>query len=137
MAGIGRRAVIFGVIAALGATPAAADKLRVNKRDCQSIIRHNPQGAEYKPGVDAHGRPVKPADVGGGSPITLPKEITIDIGIDLAEKYGLGAGGKYTGEAVVGKVTVKNGRAYWNGKPLDQSEENAIAEACRRQYGTK
>lgn len=136
MASIGR-AVVIGVIAALAATQAAADGLRVSKRDCQNVIRHNPRGAEYKPGLDAHGRSVKPADLGGGSPIKLPDEISIDIGIDLEEKYGLGAGGKYTGEAVIGKVTVKNGQAYWNGKPLDQSEQNAIAEACRRQYGTK
>ena len=88
----------------------------------------------YKPGVDVYGRRVAPADLGGGSPIKLPKEITIDIGIDLEEKYGLGAGGTYTGTADIGKVKVKDGRVTFNGQPLGDQEQQAIAEACRKTY---
>lgn len=136
MAWLGRAAVI-GFTVAFGAAPAAADQVRVSKRDCQNLVRHQAASAEYKPGVDAHGRRVAPADVGGGSSIKVPTEITIDIGIDLAEKYGLGAGGKYSGEAAIGKVSVKGDQVYWNGTPLGDGERNAIAAACRRQYGNK
>ena len=71
---------------------------------------------------------------GGGSPIKLPKEITIDIGIDLEEKYGLGAGGDYTGTANIGKVKVKIGRVTFNGQPLGNREQQAITAACRESY---
>ena len=91
-------------------------------------------GMSDKPGVDVRGRRVVPADRGGGSPIKLPKEITIDIGIDLEEKYGLGAGGDYTGTAKVGKVTVKNGQVTFNGQPLGNQEQQAITAACRNSY---
>ncbi len=91
-------------------------------------------GMSDKPGVDVRGRRVVPADLGGGSPIKLPKEITIDIGIDLEEKYGLGAGGDYTGTAKVGKVTVKNGQVTFNGQPLGNQEQQAITAACRNSY---
>ena len=62
---------------------------------------------------------------------------SLDIGIDLDEKYGLGSGGKYTGTAKIGKVTVKRGQVYWNGQPLGNQEQGAIAAACRRMYGNK
>ena len=121
---------------ALGPAAVALSQVSVSKTDCQKLVRHTPApDVAYKPGVDVYGRKVAPADVGGPSPIQLPKAITIDIGIDLAEKYGLGAGGKYTGEGSVGKVTVRGGRVYWNGQPLDPGGQAAIADACRRIYG--
>ena len=114
----------------------AESQIKVSKKDCKRIVRHSlSASAEYKPGVDARGRRVAPADLGGGSQIQLPKEITIDIGIDLDEKYGLGAGGKYTGLATLGQVKVRGGNVYWNGKRLGGAEQSGIAEACRKMYG--
>ena len=77
---------------------------------------------------------VAPADLGGGSTLKLPMEITIDIEIDLEEKYGLGAGGDYTGTAYIGEVKVKGGRVTFNGQPLGNPEQQAIAAACRETY---
>jgi hypothetical protein len=106
----------------------------VSQKDCAAFTSHTPApGVQYEPGRDARGRTVAPADLPGAPGFALPETIRIDLGIDLAEKYGLGAGGRYTGEGVVGTVTVRNGRAYLNGQPLDAAERNAIADACRRQ----
>jgi hypothetical protein len=121
--------------AALAAS-AKGSSVKLSRSECADITKHQ-SSAEYKPGTDARGKKVKEADLPGGSPIKLPETITIDIGFDLDKKYGLGSGGKYTGESVVGKVTVKGDKVYWDGKPLDQRDQAAIAEACRQTYGTK
>ena len=128
-------AVLAGIIFAAATDVRAAGKLTVSKKDCAGIVAHAPSAdVAYKPGTDVHGRKVTPADLGGGSPLKLPKEITIDIGIDLEEKYGLGAGGDYTGTANVGKVKVKNGQITFNGQPLGNQEQQAISAACRDTY---
>jgi hypothetical protein len=132
-------AAILSLLApAAGALAASAkgSSVKVTRSECRSIAKHQ-SSAEYKPGTDARGKKVKEADLPGGSPIKLPETISIDIGIDLDKKYGLGSGGKYTGEGTVGKVTVKGDKVYWDGKPLDQRDQAAIAEACRQTYGTK
>ena len=131
-------ALVLAFSASLLAAPAVGqDKVQVTKRDCKNVLKRQMKSAEYKPGVDARGRKVKSADLGGASPIKLPEEITIDIGIDLEEKYGLGAAGKYTGTAKIGQVKVRNSQVFWNGQPLGNQEQSAIAEACRRMYGKK
>ena len=89
------------------------------------------------PGVDARGKKVAGANVAGGSPIKLPKDITFDYGIDMDEKYGLGSSGTSTGESVMGKVTVRGGKVYWNGEPMDGGDQGAISAECARVYGKK
>lgn len=117
---------------------AKGSAVKVSKAECSRIVAHTPApDVAYKPGVDARGRKVAPADAYGANPITIPDEITIDIGIDLEKKYGLGAGGKFTGEGTVGKVVVKGGRVFWNDKALDQNDQSALAEACRKAYGKR
>lgn len=118
------------------AADAKGSSVKVSKSECRRIVKHE-STADYKPGVDARGKKVKGADLPGGSPIKLPETISIDIGFDLDKKYGLGSGGKYTGESVVGKVTVKGDKVFFNGQPLDQRDQAAIAEACRKTYGPK
>ena len=124
---------------AAGAVLAASAKgssVKVSRSECKGFVKHQ-SSAEYKPGTDARGKKVKEADLPGGSPIKLPETISIDIGIDLDKKYGLGSGGKYTGEGVIGKVTVKGDKVFFNDQPLDQRDRAAIAEACQKAYGTK
>ena len=107
-------------------------QLTVTKRDCKRVTKHLPApDVAYRPGSGVRGKKFAPADLGGASPIKIPDEISIDIGIDLEEKYGLVAGGKYTGEAIIGKVTVKKGRVYFNGQPLTGPDQAVLAKACR------
>jgi hypothetical protein len=129
------------LIAAIGLgsaapTPADTTKLVVSRKDCARLTKHIPRAdVEYKAGVDVRGKKVKPADLPGGNPIKMPEQITIDIGFDLADKFGLGTGGKYEGKGYVGKVTVKGDKVYWNDQPLDQRDQQVIADACRKTYG--
>jgi hypothetical protein len=133
-------ALATGLLAAAGAlaqgAPAQGSSVKVSKAECRRIVAHAPApDVAYKPGVDARGRKVAPADAYGANPIALPDEITIDIGFNLAEKYGLGTGGKYKGEGYVGKVTVRGDKVYWNNVPLDGADQSALVEACRKAYG--
>lgn len=130
------------VFSALALSAAMAEettsKLTVSREDCRRIVKHLPApDVAYKPGFDAHGRKVVPADLGGGSTWQPPETITIDIAINLAEKYGIGAGGKFKGEAKIATVTVntKTGEVMLDDKPAGDAVETAIAKACREAYG--
>lgn len=116
-----------------------ASTLTLNKKECQSVIQHTPApDVAYKPGTDVYGRKVAPADAPGStSPIKIPDEVNIDIGFNLKDKYGLGSTGAFTGESVIGKVTVKGGRVYYDGKPLDNNDQQSVAAACRNTYAPK
>ena len=136
---LGMLAVACLLVPMLGAGPALADTtLKVSKRDCNRLVQHQPSAdVAYKAGVDVRGKKVKTADADGTVKLDLPEEITIPITFDIAEKYGVGTAGKFAGESVVGKVTVKGGRTYWNGKPLDNEDQAAIAAACQKVYGKR
>ena len=129
--------LVVGCVLAGAVAPAIGDEITVSRKDCKRVTRYAPSADfAYTPGVDARGRKVAPADVGGGSRIKIPDEISISIGIDLDEKYGLGAGRKYTGEATIGTVKVRGGRVYYDGKPIDEGDQAAIAAACKKAYGS-
>ena len=131
---------ILGFVVGFGAvvTAWAQSQVTITRQDCATVVKHVPApNVTYQPGRDVRGRPVAPADLGGGNQIELPREINIDIGFNLADKYGLGAGGVYKGESVLGRVTVRDDRIFFNGKPLDERDRHAIAEACRKVYGTR
>lgn len=121
----------------------ADDQLIITKKDCLRLIRHQAApDVAYKPGVDVHGRKVAGANLGGDSPIQIPKEIAIDIGADLNEKYGIGldASGDKRYSAVTQalgkvKVDVLSGKVTWNDKPLDSGDTDAVRAACREKYG--
>ncbi len=71
---------------AQGADPVAAEppKVRITKKDCKRIIRHQPSAdVAYKPGIDVRGNPVAAADVGGGFTIPIPDVFEFNITKDL------------------------------------------------------
>ena len=112
---------------------AAGAKATISSRDCKRLVgRSAAVGAEYKPGVDVRGRKVAGADLGGGSPIKLPKEFTIPIGVDFAKRFGTGdSGNKFTSETTIGKVTVRGSKVYYNGKPIGGTAQAELAETCK------
>lgn len=114
--------------------PAQAAKITVTEAQCAGVVAHTPDASvAYRPGVTATGAPVAPANLPGSSfTVTPPKKITIDIDIDLQERFGVPANSAlYDGDAKIGKVTVENGKAFFNGQPLATGSQNAIAEACK------
>lgn len=137
--------VSFMAVLLVSSPLSAGDKVAVSRTDCSRLIAHQPGAdVDYKPGVDVRGRKVAPADLAGSQPdIRLPDQIVIDIGFDLSKRFGIPdtqAGPNanlYAGTGSVGKVTVdpRTGKASFNGQSLTSPEQEALAEACRRQAG--
>ena len=148
----------FILIAALGAAVGvqAADStvVALSKQACARLVQHVPaDDVTYKPGVDVRGKPVVPADLGGGPAIVLPDEINIQIGIDLADRLALrearrptpGVPGPtapirrvlpFEGKAALGELTIKGNDAFWNGTRIAPQDEILLAEACRKSLET-
>lgn len=110
--------------------------VEISEKECRKLIKiQMMNSADYIPGVDAHGRKVKGADLHPSHQMQLPKEITFDLGIDLADKYDL-PDGVYA-KSNLGKVTVKGRNTYWNGKKLDGQDNQAVFQECMKQYPEK
>lgn len=87
--------------------------------------------AGYRPGVDVNGDAVAPADLASGAPPALGI-FPIEIGADLQQRYGIPANSPLRlGKAVVGLVTLRDGRAYFNGEPIGDNERDMLLAACR------
>ncbi|MGB0631529.1 MAG: hypothetical protein ACPGRZ_12630 [Alphaproteobacteria bacterium] len=128
-----RYVIAFCVLAWL-LDPAHAATVTVTRDDCRHIVAHSADASvAYKPGVDVNGRPVAPADLGGGFAVKPPETFSMDINIDLQERFGLPANkGQYMGEIKAGKVEIrKDGRAFYHGQELATGAQNEIARACR------
>jgi hypothetical protein len=142
-----------GVASSCFALTVQAEAVRVSTRDCTTLVQHVPaDDVTYKPGVDVRGKAVAPADLGGGYNVPIPEEITLSIGIDLADRLalrdarkqtnppGLPAGSAtapvrkvlpYEGLAPIGTLSVKGNDVFWNGERIGQQEELQLTEACR------
>lgn len=85
--------------------------------------------ANYRPGVDVHGRPVAPADLPGSNSAAPP--VATDLLLNNRRNMPPGSG--LRGESYAGTVTVDGqGRALLNGQPLDGAGGSEILELCRR-----
>jgi hypothetical protein len=85
--------------------------------------------ADYKPGVDANGGAVAPADLPSTPPTPNVDNFPIEINQHLARRFNLPPGG--TAKAVLGYVTIRDNQAYFNGQRLNADQTSALAEACR------
>lgn len=146
---------LVGILFVPGVAFAQSQALTISASDCQRIVSHKPNAdVEYKPGVDVHGKPVAPADVGGGYGMTLPESIDIQIGIDLADRLALRdnrnasrSGGKsqeplrkvmpFAGYAPLGTLSVRGNDLYWNDQRLQPQDEALLASACRQGFSAK
>jgi len=126
---------LFALTALSGVAQSADPQAKVSKRDCQRLVKHTARAdVNYKAGVDVRGKKVKSADL-NRSTIDVPKEISIDLGMDFAGKYGIGSG--YDATPTVGtiKYDLASGGLTFNGKPLDDGDARAVERACTKQYG--
>lgn len=115
-----------------GTTSVTVDARACRKIGQQAAHRQAP-GVEYRPGVDVRGKPVAPADIGGGYGIELPEEITIPITVNLDGAWrDRAAAGTVTAETLLGVVTIRDGMAFWNGQAIDAEAQADLREACRR-----
>ncbi len=127
---IGSIALVLSVVA--WAVPASAE-IAISRKDCQRLVNHQPApDVTYQPGVDVHGRPVVPADLGGGQQIQLPDVIYIPIEVLIQDKFGIPANSVlYDATALVGVVSVRGNRVYFEDQELTDPEIAALEQACR------
>jgi hypothetical protein len=121
-----------GVI--LVAAPAMAHKVTISGADCRRLVQHQPApDVAYKPGVDARGRKVAPADLNAAPQIRVPETITFDAAADL-RRFGIPATSPlFQPNVHVGRVDVRqDGRVFFNGERLGDPEIAALEELCRR-----
>lgn len=101
---------------------------------CRAMVRHQPApDVAYKPGVDAKGRPVAPADLpGSAGAMAATSPIDIPLTIDLARRMGVKLpGGGLPTETVIGRMTLDGGRLLLNGQPLGGASEAELIALCR------
>lgn len=135
----------FAMTIFLAAQPAHAAELRVDSAACRYVVRHVPDAdVTYKPGVDINGKKIVPADLNPSPVNNLQDTVSIKLTNDAAKLFGLkapemdvkGADGNVAKtpmvatETEIGYVTLKNGRAFLNGKPLDSVAESSLAVLC-------
>ena len=127
---IGSIALVLATVA--WAAPASAE-IAISRKDCSRLVNHQPApDVTYQPGVDVHGRPVVPADLGGGQQIQLPDVIYIPIEVLVQDKYGIPANSVlYDATALVGVVSVRGNRVYFEDQELTDPEVAALEQACR------
>lgn len=119
--------------------PAGAETVVITSADCSTLTTHVPMpGVDYVPGVDVQGKSVAPADLPGGAEIKPPTFVHIPITIDLAARFGIPATSDlFKAEAYAGsaRVSLKDGRAWFNGKPLGSEEQHALSRLCMQAPG--
>jgi hypothetical protein len=114
---------------------AGAQTVSVTRDDCAQLVAHVPgQDVAYQPGLDAYGRKVLPADLGGGIQIKAPTEFSIPITMDLQKSLGIPVDpSKFqTQNFTVGTVKFKNGRAYFNDQPLQSEQAAKLSALCQK-----
>ena len=126
--------LVISIIYAAAAT--RAETVVVTAADCAALAQHVPDAdVSYKPGTDADGKPVAPADLGGGIRIETPATFEIPITVDLRQKLGIPPDPTQfqTDQFTVGTVTYRDGQAFFNGQPLQDEESARLSELCQRQ----
>lgn len=129
------------------ANTAIAAEIRMHKGDCQWVRRHQASAdVEYKPGVDVEGREVAGADLNPSPLNDIQDHIRIKLTNDAAKVFGLSVptltrnGQKVPmvdTETEIGYITIKNNRAYLNGKPLDSDAQSQLVVLCDHEKGAK
>ncbi|CAO3429860.1 hypothetical protein [Azospirillum doebereinerae] len=116
----------------IAAPPAVAQgRPAVDFSACQTLTRHRPAAdVEYKPGVDARGRPVAPADLPGSAPAVPLDRFDIPVSGDLARVMGLNVPGRDS-NVQVGWLTLDEGRLFFNGQPVGGPAEAELYTYCR------
>lgn len=131
-----RALVLFVAILvhAIGPSRAAERTIAVARSDCRLAIEHAAAAdVDFEPGVDVHGRPVVPADI-ERSGIALPDIVSVFVSAEVRDAFELGDDSPLLSfDAGIGIVEydLSSGRLLFNGVPLSERDEQALAALCR------
>ncbi len=120
------------LVAAIPASAADAI-LRMTQADCKRLVAHRPApDVAYQPGIDVRGHAVAPAEPEGDISIQPSENLLIPIELDLFERLGSGPGHPAVeARVLIGTIELRDGRAYFNGRPLEDAGEAELAAKCR------
>jgi len=112
---------------------AHAENITITGDACANAVAATPApNVEYKPGVDAAGNVVAPADLAGSNAMPWPQDITIPLQMNLQNTLHLPASSALTApQAVVGTVQYKDGQLTFNGQPISDDARADIQAACQ------
>ncbi len=117
----------------LAASPVlAADKIpAVDPVLCQYMISHVPdEGVEYKPGVDAEGKPVVAAETDDVPEVSMPEKTEFVLTVDLAKHLHMNVPEGLAGEARLGTIAIDEGEVMFNGAPLSGEAAHELKAIC-------
>lgn len=129
------------LLVSVGPALAQSSQGEVDPRLCQALgVNHRPApDVEYVPGFDVRGRSVAPADLPGsyGAARQPLDRFEIPVTLDFARRMGFSAGrsaaaAKVPGATEVGRLVIDGGRVTFNGQPVGDSSQAALAAACGR-----
>ena len=130
-----RMRYLLGLAMFAWAPAAGAQSVSISGADCSRLlVAHVPApDVAYKPGVDAQGRAVAPADLNPAPAIRVPETIVFDIAADL-RRFGVpNTSPLFQPHLGLGSVQVeRDGRAFFNGQALENPDLAALREACRQ-----
>ena len=122
----------------LMAAPASAQvsvqspQVTIAESECRNLTIHTPSpDVKYKPGTDAQGRAVAPADLNNRQRFQPPKEFTIDVTRRLASQGS--SINSFKAEASILQLRVKDGKVFYGDQQLGDRDQRAIAQACAEQ----
>jgi hypothetical protein len=125
------------VLLAMPALAQSPPPITIAESECRNLTIHTPSpDVKYRPGTDAQGRQVVPADLGNRQRFQPPKEVTIDVTRKLSgpASQAIGIGGS---ELRILQLKVRDGRVYYGDQPLGDRDQRAIAEACAEMMRAK
>ena len=119
--------------------PADAQETRVliTKADCSRLVKYTASpDLAYQPGSDVRGRAVVPADLDPQAHFPAGDHYLVSLEVDLAERLGIPPGpSNFDADAEIGLVEVRDGRIYFNGRPLLSEGQAEFAALCREAEG--
>ena len=133
------------------AMPAMAQEanpiIRVDNAACRYVTKHIPDAdVDYKPGVDVHGKKVVPADITPPTDYGLENSFNLRLTTDAVRAFGIKVpeirsnvsgsnpnSSAVTSDTAFGYITLKNGKPFLNGKPLDPAGQSQLAILCKSQ----
>lgn len=138
------KTILLALSVALALPAAAETVVRLPRQDCAELVAHRPApDVAYRPGVDAHGGSVAPADLPGSRiAVDVAKSVEFDLSFNPLAGNPLLKKGRTSGSAsrfarselVLGRISFDRatGKARFNGRVLSAAEQTEIAGKCRR-----
>jgi hypothetical protein len=125
----------FSAGIALGNAGTFAQTITVTRDTCAQLTHYVPSAdVEYRPGQDVvDGEKVVPADLDGTPPIEMPESFTIPISVNVVKALGLNIKPELDQpDLLVGTVSYRDGRFYFNDQPLQSDAEAELAALCQK-----